>query len=146
MAYLPGVPNVGPAPVSPTIKMSSAGGKGSSGGIAAIAGRAGKPGNTEHFGSVVGRTGKGISNLGGGSSAAHSLSQYGKAAKAPALLGGQQGAGGVDPTQHLGVKQIRGGGLGTINPRVKQGGLGPGFAGSPGASNTNYDATSGDTE
>lgn len=88
MAYLPGVPDVGPAPVSPT------------GG--------GKALKTEQLGSVVGRTGKGLTTVGGGDSAAHSLNHYGK------------------PTIHGGA----------IGRNIKKGGLGPGKMGMPGP-NTN---------
>lgn len=145
MAYLPGVPNVGPAPVSPTVKIAPSIGVGRPHGIAAVAASVGKPGNTEHLGSVVGRTGKGISNLGGGDSALHSLNNYGKTPKAPALLGGSQGAGGIDPTAHMGTKMIRGG-SGTMKRNIRSGGLGPGFAGAPGPSDTNYSMQSEDTE
>lgn len=143
MSLLPGVPNMGPAPVSPTMKMPSITSVGKSSGIAAVAGSVGKPGNTEHLGSVVGRTGKGISNLGGGSSLAHSMNAYGK--KPPALLGGTQMAGGVDPTAHAGAKMIRGG-SGGMRSHIRQGGLGPGSMGAPGPSDTNYSMNSGDTE
>jgi hypothetical protein len=147
MSYLPGVPNMGPKPVSPTVSVTKAGGGvGHSGGIGGLARSVGKPGNTEHLGSVVGRTGKGLTAVGGGNQAMHSLNNYGKAAKAPALLGGSQTAGGVDPTQHAGVKQIRGSGLGQISSRVRQGGLGPGRASTPGPSDTDYSAQSEDTE
>lgn len=105
MALLPGVPNVGPAPVSP------------------MAHSAGKPGKTEHLGSVVGRTGKGLTNIGGGDSALHSLNHYGKG----------------------GIGMIRGG-SGSMKRNVRSGGLGPGFAGTAGPSDTNYSMQSEDTE
>lgn len=138
MALLPGVPNVGPAPVSPTVKVGAKVSLGKpASGISAAAHSVGKPGNSEHFGSVVGRTGKGLTALGGGSSAAHSLNQYGKSS---------QLEGGVDPTQHAGVSQIRGGGMGKLNPHVRQGGLGPGKMSTPGPSDTDYSAQSEDVE
>lgn len=93
MAYLPGVPDVGPAPVSPP------------GGGKTIA--------VQHLGSVVGRTGKGLTTVGGGDPIAHSLSHYGKPGK----------------------NAIRGGKMGS---HVKKGGLGPGAQGMPGPdTNTN---------
>ena len=131
MSLLPGVPNVGPAPVNPTIKVSGKASLGGPAGIAKVAQTAGKPGNTEHIGSVVGRTGKGISSLGGGSSLAHSASQYAKMPGAGAIMGGEiAGAGGVDPTKHAGATIVRGG---AMRSHLRTGGIGPGNMGAPGA-------------
>lgn len=143
MAYLPGVPNVGPAPVNPTISAPAHTSIGKPAGIAAVAHTVGKPGNTQHFGSVVGRTGSGISALGGGSSAQHSMNDYGK--KPPALLGGEQMAGGMDPTAHKGASMIRGG-SGGMRTHIREGGLGPGPMSTPGPSDTDYSMNSSDTE
>lgn len=144
MSYLPGVPDMGPAPVSPTIKTPSSLGVGRPHGIAAVAHTVGKPGRTQDLGSVVGRTGKGISTLTGGDPLAHSMNHYGKAAP-PALLGGSQMTGGVDPTEHAGVKQVRGG-SGGIRANPRTGGIGPGKMSTPGPSNTNYSMNSSDVE
>lgn len=103
MAYLPGVPDAGPAPLNTTV---------------------GKQTGTEHIGTVVGRTGKGLTSVGGGDPLAHSLNHYGKPA---------------------GSKQIRGL-AGTMRHGVRAGGLGPGKMGVAGASDTNYSNTSEDTE
>ena len=135
---------MGPKPVSPTISSPSKVGVGKPSGISAIAHSVGKPGNTQHLGSVVGKTGKGISALGGGSPAAHSMNNYGKQ-KAPGLLGGQQMTGGVDPTAHKGAMVIRGQ-SGAMRPHVRMGGLGPGKESTPGPSDTDYSMQSGDTE
>jgi len=104
MAYLPGVPNVGPKPVSTA---------------AAKPASPAKQIRTENLGSVVGRTGKGLTSLGGGDLAAHSLNHYGKPAKSKSIA------------------MIRGG-VGGMKRNVRAGGLGPGFAGVAGPS----DATS----
>ena len=130
MSLLPGVPNMGPAPVSPTIKVAGKASLGGPTGIAKTAQTAGKPGNTENLGSLIGRMGKGLTSAGGGNPAAHSISQYGK---------GISGiAGGTDPTAHAGAKLIRGTAAG---PHVKRGGLGSGPQGMPGA---NSPSSSGD--
>lgn len=118
MSYLPGVPDMGPAPVSPTPTGGAKSSLGAPKGISAIAHSVGKPGRTQNFGSVVGRTGKGISALGGGDQTAHSMNHYGK--KAPALLGGSQMSGGVDPTAHAGSKVVRGG---NMRSHLRTGGL-----------------------
>ena len=143
MALLPGVPDMGPKPVSPTIPGGANTTVGKPGGIAQVANSVGKPGNTQHLGSVVGRTGKGMTSVGGGDPLAHGFNHYGK--KPPASLGGQQITGGVDPTAHPGSKQIRGGLTGGVH-RVRSGGLGPERIGMPGPSDTNYSNTSEDTE
>lgn len=129
MSYLPGVPNMGPAPVSP-VSTGANTTVGKPGGIAAIAHGVGKPSNTQHLGSIIGLPGKGSTSVGGGDPMAHSLSQYMKT------------AGGAQPTAHAGVKNaIRGGKMG---PHVKRGGLGQGPMGMPGPDdNVN---TSQDTE
>lgn len=149
MAYLPGVPDVGPAPVSPVV----GGGKtslGAPGGISARAHAAGKPGNVEHLGNIMpqGRnprsdSGGGFSSVGGGNPGLHSLGHYGK--KAPPLMGGDQITGGVDPTAHPGVTMIRGG-LGNPSRHVREGGLGPGRMSTPGPDNTNYSQQNTDSE
>lgn len=145
MAYLPGVPNMGPAPVGPSLPVASKATVGAPKGIAATAAKVGKPGNTEHFGSVVGRTGKGISGIGGGSTSAHSQNHYGKSGMpAPPQLGGSQVEGGVDPTKHAGATIIRGQ-SGGIRAHVRQGGLGPGQLGMPGPSDSFTDSSQ-DTE
>ncbi len=135
MAYLPGVPDVGPAPVSPTPHMNNAG-VGRSGGTAIghLARSVGKPGHTEHLGSVVGRRGAGMSTGTGGNPGMHSLGHYGKA---PPLLGGAQIEGGVDPTAHPGAKVIRGG-SGAMRSHIMVGGLGPGKGSTPGPVDNTY--------
>jgi hypothetical protein len=145
MGYLPGVPDMGPKPVSPTIASPSKVGVGKPTGISATAHSVGKPGNTQHFGSVVGKTGKGISALGGGNPAAHAFNQYGKPGKGPGALGGAQITGGVDPTAHKGSMVVRGQ-SGAMRPHVRMGGLGPGKESTPGPSDTDYSMQSGDTE
>jgi hypothetical protein len=144
MSYLPGVPDMGPAPVSPTISSPAKLGVGKPKGISAVAHSVGKPGNTQHLGSVVGRTGKGITALGGGSPAAHAVNNYGKKST-PGLLGGQLMGAGKDPTAHAGATMIRGQ-SGAMRPHVRMGGLGPGKESTPGPSNTDYSMNSGDTE
>lgn len=144
MSYLPGVPDMRPAPVSPTIKSPASVTKGAPKGISAIAHSVGKPGSTQHLGSVVGKSGKGLNGLGGGSPAAHAMNNYGKQ-KAPGLIGGQQMAGGVDPTAHKGAQMVRGG-SGGMRSHVRMGGLGPGKMSTPGPSDSNYSMNSGDTE
>jgi hypothetical protein len=144
MSYLPGVPDMGPAPVSPTIKTSASLGVGKPKGISAVAHSVGKPGNTQHLGTVVGRTGKGITALGGGSPSAHAQNNYGKV-KTPGLLGGQSMSPGTDPTAHAGAKMIRGQ-SGAMRSHVREGGLGPGKMSTPGPSNSDYSMNSGDTE
>lgn len=140
MSYLPGVPNMGPAPVSPTIKSGASIGKGKpTPGPSAAAHSVGKPGNTQHIGSIFGKPGAGGSSVGGGNPAAHSSGNYGK------LLGGQQMAGGVDPTAHKGAQMIKGQ-SGTMRSHIREGGLGPGKMSTPGPSNTDYSMNSGDTE
>lgn len=146
MSLLPGVPNMSPAPVSPTgpgIVKASVGKPGSFGQSPGA-----KFGNTQHLGSVVGKTGKGLTAVGGGDTAFHGLNDYGKSSppgnRASSLLGAQQMTGGVDPTAHQGVKQIRGS-SGGIH-RNKVGGLGPDKMGQPGPSDTDYSMTSQDTE
>lgn len=109
MSYLPGVPDMGPAPANTTV---------------------GKQTATEHLGSVVGRTGKGMTSVGGGDPLAHSLNHYGKPAAAGAMAGSKQ-VRGLNSTARHGVRA---------------GGLGPGRMGTPGPSDTNYSNTSQDTE
>lgn len=141
MSLLPGVPDVGPKPVSPTISGGAKISQGAPQGIAATANSVGKPGNTEHLGSIIGRTGKGLTSAGGGDPAMHSMSHYGK--NAPSGLGGGVGqpAGGVDPTSHGGMSAIRGGSMGK---HVRKDGLGAGKTGMPAAAN--YQPTTQDTE
>jgi hypothetical protein len=146
MSYLPGVPNVGPAPVGPSLPVASHVDVGSHTGIAKTATTVGKPGNTQHFGNVTGRMGKGLTALGGGDPSNHAQNHYGKSGlpAAPtdgASLGGQS-VGGVSPTQHAGMKEIRGTSAG---PHVKRGGLGPGPMGTPGPSDAFTDPSQ-DTE
>lgn len=133
MSYLPGVPDMGPKPVSPTVPGGANTTVGKPSGIAQVANSVGKPGNTQHLGSVVGRTGKGMTSVGGGDPLAHSVSQYGKT------------GAGTNPTAHGGAKQIRGL-SGTMRQGVRSGGLGPERLGMPGPSDTNYSNTSADTE
>lgn len=142
MSLLPGVPNMGPAPASPTARTGNSTSVGKPSGIGAVAAGVGKPGRTEHLGSVVGRTGKGISTLTGGDPMAHMGNHYGK--KAPALLGGTQMAGGVDPTAHPGANMIRGG-AGVMRSHIREGGLGPGPMSTPGNS-TDYSMNNPDQE
>ena len=146
MSLLPGVPNMGPAPVSPTIATPGKSAMGGPSGIAKIAQGVGKPGNTEHLGSIIGRTGKGMTSLGGGNSGAHSFSQYAKQPAAGALMGGELAgsSNGVNPTAHPGAKMIRGGG-GGMRSHIRQGGLGAGDMGMPAPDNSSGMA-SGDTE
>jgi hypothetical protein len=134
MSLLPGVPNMSPAPVSPTIKIAGKANLGAPSGIAKVAQSAGKPGNTENFGSVVGRMGKGISNLGGGSQVAHSINHYGKSGPAFPGMQGLAGTSGVQPTMHAGAKLIRGTSMGK---HIKKGGLGSGPQGMPGGNSPN---------
>jgi hypothetical protein len=148
MAYLPGVPNVGPAPVGPSLPVASHVDVGSHTGIAKTATTVGKPGNTQHLGSVVGRTGKGLTAVGGGNPMNHSMNAYGKnGLPAPATNGasvGGESMGGVSPTAHKGAQIIRGGG-GGVRAHVKEGGLGPGKMGMPGPSDSFTDPSQ-DTE
>jgi hypothetical protein len=143
MSYLPGVPNMSPAPVS----TAPAGGKGGTTGIAKIAATVGKPGRSQELGSMVGRHASGTStHITGGDPLAQSLQHYGK--KPPAMLGGTLGGNAtVDPTAHAGASMIRGG-AGGIKPRgyLKYGGLGPGRMGAPGPNNTDYSMTDTDPE
>jgi hypothetical protein len=146
MAYLPGVPNVGPAPVGPSLPVASHVDVGTHTGIAKVATTVGKPGNTQHLGSVVGRTGKGLTGVGGGNPMNHMQNHYGKSGlpAAPtdgASVGGQSVG---DPTQHAGSRTIRGE-AGGIRAHVREGGLGPGQLGMPGPSDSFTD-TSQDTE
>lgn len=143
MALLPGVPDMGPKPVSPTLPGGANTTVGKPSGVAQVANAVGKPGNTQHLGSVVGRTGKGMTSVGGGDPLAHGFNHYGK--NPPSLLGGQQSTGGVDPTVHPGSKQNRGL-SGATRHGVRAGGLGPEKLGMPGPSDTNYSNTSEDTE
>lgn len=147
MSLLPGVPNMGPAPVStaaagPTLRTPGSTGMGKPSGIAAIAAGVGKPGSTQHLGNLAGRSGKGISAITGGSPAQHMGNHYGKTA--PALLGGQQMPGGVDPTAHAGANMIRGG-SGAMRSHIRAGGLGPGPMSTAGDS-TNYSMNNPDQE
>lgn len=128
MAYLPGVPDVGPKPVS-TVPTTV----GKSSGISAVAHSVGKPGRTQDLGSIVGRPGAGSSTITGGDAAMHSIGHYGKTP--PAGMGGS--GNGVDPTAHAGAKIIRGG-SGGLGRHVRQGGLGPGKLSAPGQSDQNY--------
>lgn len=148
MAYLPGVPDGGPAPVSPTAPGGAKTSLGKPGGISAVAHSVGKPGNTEHLGSIIGRPGKGMTSVGGGDPLAHSLNHYGKPPANPAaaskLLGGQQMDGGTVPTAHAGAKIIRGE-SGQMRQHVRTGGLGAGKMGMPGPSDQDTNSTQ-DTE
>ena len=134
MSLLPGVPNMGPAPVSPTIKMAGKASLGGPSGIAKTAHAAGKPGNTENFGSVVGRMGKGISAIGGGNALAHSINHYGKGGPQVPGMQGLDGSAGIQPTAHAGASMIRGTKMGS---HIKRGALGPGPQGAPGANQPN---------
>ena len=134
MAYLPGVPNMGPSPVSPVVGGSHTS-VGAPKGIAAIAHQVGKPGYVEHHGSVVGRRSAGLTAVGGGNQAMHSMNHYGK--KTPPLLAGSQLAGGNDPIAHPGIRMIRGG-SGQMRSHIREGGLGPGRMSTPGQSDTDY--------
>jgi hypothetical protein len=140
MAYLPGVPDMGPAPVSPIVGSSKTP-IGAPKGISAIAHSVGKPGHAQHLGNIVGTRGAGSTALGGGDPAMHSLGHYGK--KAPPLLGGQ--TAGIDPTAHAGANMIRGGGANPMRSHIREGGLGPGKMSSPGGPGTQYNMA-GDTE
>lgn len=114
-------------------------------GIAKIAGSVGKPGRQQALGNLHTRGAPPV--ITGGDPLAHSLNQYGK--NPPAALGGgampgMPGTTGVDPTQHPGVSQIRGG-KGGMKKNARSGGLGPGPEATAGGDN-NYDATSQDVE
>lgn len=140
MSYLPGVPDMGPAPVSPTISTHTSVGKGGPQGIAAVASGVGKASRTQHLGSLIGRAGAGSTAAGGGNPLAHSIGHYGKTPPATPLLGGSAGmAGGVDPTAHAGAVMIRGG-KGQMRSHIREGGLGAGQMGMPGSANTSMDA------
>lgn len=145
MSYLPGVPNMGPAPIGPTIKVPSSVSVGKPSGIAAVAHGAGKPGNTQQLGSVVGKTGKGLTGIGGGNQAAHALNHYGKAP--PPGISGMTGGSTVKPISEAGAgtRMIKGSG-GGIRPHIRQGALGPGRMGAAGPSDSNYSQTSEDSE
>ena len=134
MSLLPGVPNMGPAPVSPTIKVAGKASLGGPSGIAKTAQAVGKPGNTENFGSVVGRMGKGISAIGGGSSVAHSINHSGKNGPSFPGMEGMAGTGGVQPTAHAGASMIRGT---SMSQHIRKGALGPGKQGAPGPNSPN---------
>ncbi len=144
MALLPGVPNVGPAPVQVAPHSSSAVGIGKQTGIAKIAAGAGKPHNTQHLGNLTSPSPRATprTSLTPGNPGARKLGQYGKA---PGLVGGGQGDGDTDVTQHPGAKMVRGG-MGGIKPHVREGGLGPGKMSTPGPSNTDYSMQNMDTE
>ncbi len=145
MAYLPGVPNAGPAPVAPTFKgPTSSSGRGAPSGVAAIAQKVGKPGNTQHLGSVVGKTGAGLTGIGGGNQGAHGQGHYGKVAP-PGLSGMTGGTPPKPVSEHGGTGMIKGS-AGGIRTHVREGGLGPGRMSAPGPSNTNFSQQSGDSE
>lgn len=148
MAYLPGVPDVGPAPgqsslAQPSIAKSSFSGVGHGGttGIGHLARSVGKPSRTEHLGTVVGRKGDGLTHITGGDPMQHMLNDYGKKAS----ISGLAGADIIHPTHHAGAKVIKGQG-GGIRPHVKEGGLGPGKFGRPGGSGNYSQADNIDTE
>lgn len=130
---------MGPKPVGPTISGGAKVSQGAPHGIAATAHSVGKPGNTEHLGSLIGRSGKGLTSAGGGDPTMHSINHYGK--NPPALLGGAPMAAGVNPTAHAGMTAIRGGSMGK---HVRKDGLGAGKMGMP--SPANYQPTGADTE
>jgi hypothetical protein len=82
----------------------------------------------------------------GGDPLAHSMGHYGKN-QPPAfatMTTGMPDASAVDPTQHPGVKSIRGG-EGGLKRNPREGALGPGKAGVPGGSN-DYSMQSQDAE
>lgn len=109
-------------------------------GIAQIAGSVGKPGRQQ-------TTTRGVTpSITGGSQSQALMNHYGK--NGPSVLAGSTmpGSTGVDPTQHPGVSQLRGGGKGGMKKgAARQGGLGPGPMATAGG-DTNYDATSQDVE
>lgn len=118
MAYLPGVPDMSPAPVSTSAVEPGqvAGGN--------------KNVRTQHLGSVVGQRGAGMSTITGGNAALHSLGHYGK--NPPGWMGGDQTM----------VRDSSGG----VRRHVRQGGLGPGKMSAAGPSDTDYSMNSSDTE
>lgn len=121
-------PNAGGAPTS----------------IAKTANAVGKPGRTQNLGNL--HTGGARPAITGGDPLAHGLlNHYGK--NPPSVLAGgsgMPGSTGVDPTQHPGVTQVRGG-KGGMKKNARSGGLGPGPMSTPGGDN-DYDATSQDVE
>lgn len=149
MAYLPGVPDTGPAPVAPSLAQGVAKvDVGKPSGIAAVAHSVGKPGNTEQLHSVVGRTGKGLTSVGGGNPMTHSLNHYGKVASAGSLAGqllGSSTGTGVDPTKHAGASIVRGESGSPMRKHLRTGGLGNGPMGMPGPSDQDVNTTQ-DTE
>lgn len=135
MSYLPGVPNAGPAPVSPMAGGMKASRGGPSTGIAKTAASVGKPGRTQHMGSLTTTMPRATprTSVTGGDPMAHSMGQFGKSFSMPGS--GMSGGSGVDPTQHAGVSQVKGG-MGGMGRRIKQGALGPGKAGAVGPNAT----------
>lgn len=137
MSYLPGVPNVDPAPAGhATIQAPAKIGVGKQTGIGKIAGTVGKPGNTQHINNIgQPNHSKGIANITGGDAGLHSLNHYGKRTV------GQTGAalvgGSFSPvSEHAGTNVVRGG-SGGMGRHVKEGGLAPGKYFKPGDS-SNY--------
>lgn len=129
---------MGPAPVSPVVSESAhshASGVGHAGttAIGRLARSVGKPGHVEHLGSVVGRTGKGLTNIGGGAALAHMLNNYAK--NPPPGLG--EGGTAVHPTRHPGSIEVRGQ-AGEMDRHPKFGGLGPGRYSRPGPAKESY--------
>jgi len=121
MSYLPGVPDMGPAPVAP-MAAGAAGSKGMPHGIAGLANKVGKPGRSEQI-RTIGVKGAGNTSIGGGNPALHSLGQYGK--NASKVLGNLDGAQAPKPTDHPGVREIRGG-AGQMRRNAVSGGLAEG--------------------
>lgn len=145
MSLLPGVPDMSPKPVNPTVAVSSKVGRGAPRGVAAIAHSVGKPGRTQHLGNITGRPGQGISNISGSAAGAAAANHYGKTPAAG--LSGMTGGNTVKPISesHGGVRMIKGSG-GGIRPHVREGGLGPGRFSTPGPSDSNYSQSSEDSE
>lgn len=142
MSYLPGVPDDSPAPVSPVVGAAKIG-AGHVTHIAAVAHAAGKPGRVEYRKTVVGHPGKGSSHVGGGKPIAHMMNHYGK--KGPEMMGADMPTA-VDPTQHPGVRMMRGSAAGRVEEHVRQGGLGPGRMSTPGKSGNYSQTGNGDSE
>lgn len=143
MSYLPGVPDVGPAPVSPTggqgggIRVSPGSAKGHADKV--FAKSDGKGAKAEHLASPHAR-----STITGGDPLARLMGHYGKATPAPLQAMGLGLGSGAQPTMHPGATLVRGG-KGQMRTHIFQGGLGPGRMGQPGNS-TNYSMAKPDSE
>lgn len=134
MSLLPGVPNMGPKPVMPSISPGIHGNTGAAGKTFAHADPKGA--RAQSLGSPY--TGP-RATVDRGDPLTRMMGHYGKTP--PAGMAGMAGsAPPIDPTAHAGSKMVRGSG-GGMRPHIRQGGLGPKPVNSMGGTGTMGDSS-----